>query len=73
MVNPKAAIPQLVNAIKRKITECQDYATDYEGKAWDSFVESGAVELLEAIRPQGGQGLRAEKEAGLDRGQPALH
>ena len=52
MVNPKAAIPQLVNAIKRKITECQDYATDYEAKPWNAFVESGAVELLEVLKEQ---------------------
>ena len=50
MVNPKAAIPQLINAIKRKITECQDYAADYEGKTWDAFVESGAVELVEVLK-----------------------
>ena len=50
MVNPKAAIPQLVNAIKRKITECQDYATDYEAKPWNAFVESNAVELLGVLK-----------------------
>ena len=50
MVNPKAAIPQLINAIKRKITESQDYAKDYEGKPWDSFVESGATELDEVLK-----------------------
>ena len=50
MVNPKAAIPQLINAIKRKITESQDYAKDYEGKPWDSFVESGATELMEVLK-----------------------
>ena len=50
MVNPKAAILQLVNAIMRKITEYQDYATDYEAKPWNAFVESGAVELLEVLK-----------------------
>ena len=50
MVNPKAAIPQLINAIKRKITKCQDYATDYEGKPWDAFVESNAKELVEVLK-----------------------
>ena len=46
MVNPKAAIPQLINAITKKIKECQDYATDRQTKPWNSFVESGATELL---------------------------
>ena len=50
MVNPKAAIPQLINAIKRKITESQDYAKDYEGKPWNAFVESGATELVEVLK-----------------------
>ena len=50
MVNPKAAIPQLINAIKRKITECQDYATKYDGKPWNAFVESNAKELVEALK-----------------------
>ena len=50
MVNPKAAIPQLINAIKMKITKCQDYATDYEGKPWDAFVESGATDLVEVLK-----------------------
>ena len=50
MVNAKAAIPQLVNAIKRKITKCQDYVKDYEGKPWNAFVESGATELMEVLK-----------------------
>ena len=49
MVNAKAAIPQLVNAIKRKITKSQDYVKDYEGKPWNAFVESGATKLVEAL------------------------
>ena len=49
MVNPKAAIPQLINAIVKKIKQCQAYATDYQAKPWDSFVESGATELLEEL------------------------
>ena len=50
MVNPKAAIPQLINAIKRKIAECQDYAADYGSKPWNSFVESNARELVEVLK-----------------------
>ena len=50
MVNPKAAILQLINAIKRKIAECQDYAADYGSKPWNAFVESGAVELVEVLK-----------------------
>ena len=49
MVNPKAAIPQLINAIKAKITKSQDYPRDYEGKPWDAFVESNAKKLVEVL------------------------
>ena len=49
MVNPKAAIPQLINAITKKIKVCQNYATDRQTKPWNSFVESGAKELLEVL------------------------
>ena len=49
MVNPKAAIPQLTNAIKKKIKECQDYATDRQTGPWNSFIESGATKLLEVL------------------------
>ena len=49
MVNPKKAIPQLINVIAKKIKVCQDYAADYQAKPWDSFVESGATELLEVL------------------------
>ncbi len=49
MVNPNAAIPQLVNAIKKKIIKCQDYAKDYEGKPWNAFVEDGAKKLVEGL------------------------
>ena len=50
MVNPNAAIPQLINVIKKKIVKCQDYAKDYEGKPWDAFVEDGAKELVEVLK-----------------------
>ena len=49
MVNPKAAIPQLINAIAKKINQCQAYATDHQAKPWGSFVESGATKLLEVL------------------------
>ena len=49
MVDPKKAIPQLINAIRKKITVCQNYATDYQDKPWNSFVESGAKEVLEVL------------------------
>ena len=50
MVNPKAAIPQLINAIAKKINQCQAYATDYQAKPWTPFVESCATELLEVLK-----------------------
>ena len=49
MVNPKRAIPQLIGAIRKKITVCQNFATDYQDKLWDSFVESRAKEHLEVL------------------------
>ena len=49
MVNPKRAIPQLIGAIQRKITVCQNYATDRQTTPWSPFVESGAKEILEVL------------------------
>ena len=49
MVNAKAAIPQLINAIKAKITKSQEYPRDYEGKPWNAFVESNAKKLVEVL------------------------
>ena len=49
MVNAKAAIPKLIGAIKKKITECEDYAKDYQAGAWNAFVESRAKVLLEEL------------------------
>ena len=49
MVNAKRAIPQLVGAIRKRIAECQNYATDRQTTPWSPFVESGAKEILEVL------------------------
>ena len=49
MVNPKRAIPQLIGAIQRKITVCQNYATDRQTTPWSPFVESRAKDILEVL------------------------
>ena len=58
MVNPNAAIPQLINAIKKKIARCQDYAKDYDGKPWDAVVEANGKKLVEGLE---------EKQRNLER------
>ena len=33
----------------KKITECRDYANKYDGKTWDTLVESSATKLVEEL------------------------
>ena len=50
MVNAKSAIPKLIGAIRKKITECEDYAEDCQAETWTAFVESRAKELLKELK-----------------------
>ena len=49
MVNPKAALPQLIVTVAKKTAQCAAYTTEYQDKPWTPFVESGAKELLEDL------------------------
>ena len=49
MVNPKAAIPQLITNVAKKTAQCAAYAAEYQDKPWTPFVESNAKELLENL------------------------
>ena len=49
-VNPKQSIPKLIGGIKKKITQCEAFTTEYHSKVWNKFVESKAMELLQDLK-----------------------
>ena len=49
VVNPKASVPQSVNAIKDKIVDIEEFIAEFEEQVWDSDLENEAKGLLKKL------------------------